>query len=590
MPNRLVFEETAPETLSNQALSQAKLNSADKTDANAIIAAAEALINANTKAVDAVKREAVTKLKANKQALEEAQHYITNRLLVSLAIKNYESQPDFLGKREAWHKFPSDSIVKSLKKYNANDNLESKYQEIWKQYGLEIDKYYQGLIITQQIASNVTRPEIQALIPRIAMMQQAIKEDFPDLPDQKRENMKTAYPINIQATKTIINPLTDKFPELQKQLTMLKFASDNLEAAQKEKKTDGGHLEGANQYMDMIMAEQEARYIWGQLPIDSKWRLGNIDSKLSTSQEGWTDNSPNWQAYNTAVEIFKQAKDKESSAKSHAGDSVKATDLFRKSANFFRKVLTAAVTKEQPAPVPAEVPANIEVHKTSIASLTGLIQNRLEFAIKSTEDDKNNDESNILLNIRQSIDPLKTRLVKNKSLFTSGPVITVTAKDSKDKNWTVEYNSTTEIFTISNKPFQKPEAISPAPAATSNNAQLIASIPTPRGGGAELQQPQTQNAQPATATPEQNSESPANKLQKQLRRIIEQAENRTTWFTRKEAFNKTIEDDINEHISKSNITSMETIEVSATDSKKGQWTVQYRPETKSITIIGKPTT
>jgi tetratricopeptide (TPR) repeat protein len=371
-PGRLIFfipeapKSDVAEAAKAEELRKANLDAAvtelatspdDKT-ADKILQNATDKINAlsDVSANPATKTEAVKLLNQNLAALNAAKKYIGDRVAVKLALEDYDKQTDFWGKGVAFAALKKlEATVLSLKGSHPEDDQAAKYEAAKIAYKKEAEDVYKKLSDTyeQLIASSTTeqKPNEQAYLTQMANLQRAIYENLPGLDDNAKNDLKAKFNTYIGTIQATLEASQDD--EVKRQVKMLKFANQNFEGAQKET-NNAGHLEGAKQYMEMVLAEQTVREVWSQLPFDSKidksWRAANIETAIEPGQ-GWGANMPD---YNAAVESFKQAKDL--SLNRATGDSVKAKDLFKKSADLFGSVLANAKKAEKKEEEPEKTP------------------------------------------------------------------------------------------------------------------------------------------------------------------------------------------------------------------------------------------
>ncbi len=222
----------------------------------------------------------------------------------------------------------------------------------------------------------------------ISEMQQALAGGFPGLAEGQKEAMMTAYRDLIQKGLDTLktNEAKNLMPADEK-LALNEFdrARTNLEAAEKGK--EAGHKAGAEQYMGMVLAEQEARRIWQQLPVsedaDNNWRPKNsITDSLDANQPGWGENLP---LYNEAVGLFNKAKQTSlisEENKEQAGKKYEeAAKLYKDAANKFRELLAKAVPQTSEEKEKNMTPrAKAEKAKTDFLAFDGELTGRPYYA------------------------------------------------------------------------------------------------------------------------------------------------------------------------------------------------------------------
>lgn len=213
--------------------------------------------------------------------------------------------------------------------------------------------YYDGLVakIDKKPAAEdkkYTHEEITALMSAVSELQDAKYKNFPGL---AKDSDTSAYTSKVTEGLAAIQANADSStdPDFKESLRRFNFALNNLGVAEgSEKAKESGHLAGAKQYMEMVLAEQEARRVWNSLPSDpdpkKAWRNSSIrDGKLDESL--WK--KTNYDNYTKAVDLFNKGMEK--SANGSTGDSTKARDFFKQAADLWRQILTVQQAEQKAA-------------------------------------------------------------------------------------------------------------------------------------------------------------------------------------------------------------------------------------------------
>lgn len=200
------------------------------------------------------------------------------------------------------------------------------------------------------IASKNPKDEVVAMMTAVSELQQAKFNKYPGLADgtdTKAYDAKIAEAVKkIEANAASVND-----PEFTDSLKRFKFAQTNLAGAESSGAAakESGHLAGAEQYMAMVLAEQEARRVWASLPrIDdpkNNWRGDKIGDDPTKSGQ-WDTNGENYKNYVAAQKDFNEALAK-AQINENPGDSYKATMLFKSAADKWRLVVEKADLKKE---------------------------------------------------------------------------------------------------------------------------------------------------------------------------------------------------------------------------------------------------
>lgn len=229
----------------------------------------------------------------------------------------------------------------------ADTSLDAKEKEVI----AAAKAYYDGLVtkIDKKPAAEdkkYTHDEITALMSAVSELQDAKYKKFPGLAkDTDTSSYTTKVTEGLATIQANADSSTD--PDFKESLRKFNFALVNLSGAENSQTSkESGHLAGAKQYMEMVLAEQEARRIWNSLPFDADpkntWRNasirdGNLDPKL------WKDT--NFSNYTKAVDLFNKGMEK--SANATAGDSTKARDFFKQAADLWRQLAVEQQSKQK---------------------------------------------------------------------------------------------------------------------------------------------------------------------------------------------------------------------------------------------------
>lgn len=186
------------------------------------------------------------------------------------------------------------------------------------------------------------------LMAQVAKMQEAKHTGFPGVDEATQKSLDADFKTKIaQAVKALSDnqaAFQDLSADDKESFKRLKFAVDNMAAAESDKNSE--HMAGADQYMEMVLAEQEARRVWASLPVgatpEDSWRADTITGGVDA---GWNKEGANYQNYNAALKAFNDAL--KLSANREIGDSTKARDLFKTAANKWREVLNVVEKQKE---------------------------------------------------------------------------------------------------------------------------------------------------------------------------------------------------------------------------------------------------
>lgn len=176
-------------------------------------------------------------------------------------------------------------------------------------------KYYKALSIpVDEVVNNDAIPyeeRLTKLMSDVSLMQEVNYNKFPGVGDQGKVVLKGEYENKISNALEYLQKNKDSLnPDGKNSLKRFEFANRNLAGAEKDK--EPGHLSGAKDYMEMVLAEQDARRAMTLLGNDIGSLKDDFDKALKLS------------------------------ANEKIGDSAKARDLFREIVSKCN-----AITKEQ---------------------------------------------------------------------------------------------------------------------------------------------------------------------------------------------------------------------------------------------------
>jgi tetratricopeptide (TPR) repeat protein len=217
--------------------------------------------------------------------------------------------------------------------------------------------YYKGLAEQSHIGEKPGHEDMQKTMALAGELQQ--KKDGGEmylLDDAQKQEVRDKYGARILVLLHVLKQNQDKMSEDEvASLKRFDFAISNLNAAEQGK--EEGHLSGAKEYMTMVVAEQEARRVWMQLPGSGKagdtsnWRPNEqpIVNPLTADNKEYGADSPNRTLYNQAVQAFNEALVMTSTGgvegKVQYG---KATARFQEATALFQKLLEMANAEKKP--------------------------------------------------------------------------------------------------------------------------------------------------------------------------------------------------------------------------------------------------
>lgn len=280
---------------------------------------------------DADKKTATDKIDAAKGKFEALLALVKRKieLKANVAVVKTEDLSDAAGKIKTY-KAERDALVKAG--MPNEESVDAKETEI----NTAAAAKYENLGLKGSIdLRNAELEELQGYMTKMATMEKLSYEGFPGLADAaSKEATAKKFKEDIANITNAFSTAQNADDDLKRQLKSFDFANRNLETAQKETGTEG-YLEGAKEYKEMVLAEQEARGAWAQLPFDADpketWRAATIADAVSLTD--WPNLGND---YNKAVESFKKGVDK--SVNKVVGDSIEAKKLFKQAADTFNMV------------------------------------------------------------------------------------------------------------------------------------------------------------------------------------------------------------------------------------------------------------
>lgn len=336
-----------------------QLNELD-VEADAAVLRAKSSLTKTAKADDSdqIKTErlqATKKIEAAKVEFEKILALVKRKIELKANVAKIDTSKDFLHAHDELVKLEKEN--EALKKEGMPD--EPSVAEKRTELNDDSEQYYDGL--SNKVDEDVTRlkqidadklksEDVNFLMVSVAELQQAKFNKYPGLDPQTDTK---DYEEKIKNGVTQLDDSTAKLkdPDLVDSLKRFKFAQVNLAGAESSGAAakESGHLAGAEQYMAMVLAEQEARRVWASLPrIDdpkNNWRGDKIGDDPTKSGQ-WDTNGENYKNYIAAQKDFSEALALASINKD-PGDSYKATVLFKSAADKWRLVVEKADLKKE---------------------------------------------------------------------------------------------------------------------------------------------------------------------------------------------------------------------------------------------------
>ncbi len=292
-------------------------------------------------------------IEAARARFEKAVQDITLRTQLNTRLSQVDPEKDFLHanqelsqikqentKLPAEMQLGQDLVTKAeAVSQKAESFYETRKNVGWEQGG----KMVEGLL-TVSDPTNVRR-----VMADVSEMQRAVSEGFPGVDSAKAQAYTAAYNAKIDLGMQWLQQNKDakagsraegedELPVMNADekaaLERMDFARKNLAGAEK----GSPHEAGAKEYMTMVTAEQEARGVWSQFPVDNpdlrlEFNAASIMDQAVAAKEG-----PAKTFYNQAVQTFKEAVSK--SGRTDKPTYAEATKLFQKAADLFRQSLS----------------------------------------------------------------------------------------------------------------------------------------------------------------------------------------------------------------------------------------------------------
>jgi len=277
-----------------------------------LVKKAKILVNSREDARDDLKKEVVAKL--------DGAAWEFNVLVASLAyrlklkeklgkINPNEANFDF-SKAQQFLQEEKDSAVDWHIEYGKNDSvllsLDAKIREV-----NEVAKHrYVELLKEPFSEAGFNQGQLKNLIAQLGLMQQADYSKFPGVFNEKdRVNLKNDFAsVEGQIMQTLLKNKELLSVSDQAALKRLDFARGNLMEAEKE--TDSGHLSGAKDYMEMVLAEQEACRVRDEISDGQRKNSNYKDGQKFFDQALVLSANKKWEDSVKARDLFKQAADK----------------------------------------------------------------------------------------------------------------------------------------------------------------------------------------------------------------------------------------------------------------------------------------
>lgn len=193
--------------------------------------------------------------------------------------------------------------------------------------------------------SDINSEKLGQLMQLVAEMQQAKLINFVGVTERESKKLETKFKSKSQLAFKVLNANyevlnkdnQDAFNRLQGALVQLDDAEIGKNPAEKKK---------AKERIEMVIAEQEARRVWGNLPYDiaasESWRSADITEGVN---EGWNKEGQNYKNYTEAVNAFNLGV--EMSKRDLVDSSVRALQLFKIASNKWREVQRAYIENKK---------------------------------------------------------------------------------------------------------------------------------------------------------------------------------------------------------------------------------------------------
>lgn len=336
---------------------KADVQDVGKEAAEAVEAAKKKLPAEKPEDSDKIKTErlqAAKKIEAAKGEFEKILGLVKRKIELKANVAKVDTGKDFLHAHDELVKLEKEN--EALKKEGLAD--EPSVAEKRTELSDNADEYYDGLStkvdeevgrLKQIDADKLKSEDVSSLMAAVTELQQAKFNKYPGL-DSQTDTKDYEEKIKNGVAQLDDSTVKLKDSDLVDSLKRFKFAQMNLAGAESQGAAgkESGHLGGAEQYMVMVLAEQEARRVWGSLPKledkDKNWRGDKIGDD-PTQTGNWNKDGDNYKNYMAAQKDFNEAL--KLSANREVGDSAKAAALFKSAAEKWRKVLAEADKKEQ---------------------------------------------------------------------------------------------------------------------------------------------------------------------------------------------------------------------------------------------------
>lgn len=347
------------------------------------------------------KKAAISKIESSKARFENLLSAVKKRIELKASLDKLKPEDknfDFLHAADVIRNAKAEK-AKLATVFGAEDAVLASVDTKETAVNNAAEGFYKSLLVPysggEKIAEGDAPTSVQfnKYMAHVSKMQEARANGFPGVNEETQKSLKADFDKNISVTMKVLEDYKTKegISDVDKSsFDRLKFGWDNLTAAEKEGKAEGGHLEGAKAYTQMTLAEQEARRIWTSLPQDANWR--NDDITKPEDPEGWNTSGDNYQNYQAAVAAFNEGLKLAKSSKG-SGDYAAPMAKFKEAANKWRLVLEAYHETENNKQKEAEKAAdekqrkNMESYNTELDNLATAYGNITSPAVKGYVDE-----------------------------------------------------------------------------------------------------------------------------------------------------------------------------------------------------------
>ncbi len=301
-------------------------------NADSLVAAAKAKLPKvlNDEAIESAEAE-IDKAKGRFEKLVAA---VTQRIALKTAVNGVKidgKDVDSLRKAEMdINKLKTDKAA-LIAVFGKTDSVLAAVDEKEKEVQAAASRFYTGIgeMTLENITTNGNKKDYDQVMTQVAQMQEASYNGFPGAAESDKDALKKDFALKISAAVAALDQYQNQIAGLSEDekasLKRFKFGIENLDAAEKEK--DPGHLAGAKQYMEMNLAEQEAKRVLAS--IVEKDSLDDAYKKL----------------YEEADKAFQDAQGLAEKAKG-SGKPSEAAAKFKEATEKWKEVLESQQTKK----------------------------------------------------------------------------------------------------------------------------------------------------------------------------------------------------------------------------------------------------